>query len=269
MTDLKRILYVSQEIAPYLPASKLATSTQHLPQQMLEAGIEVRTFMPKYGFVNERRNQLHEVIRLSGINITIDDTDHPLILKVATLQPARLQVYFVFNDDYFNKNIVKQLETASDPAQNDERCIFFAHSVLETVKKLRWVPDVIHCAGWITAVLTAYLRYIYRNDPAFSQAKVVYSIYDNDLTAPLGDRTAEKLRQAGLPAACLKSFKGREVGYDDLTRLAIGCSDAVVVRTAAAPQELLDYIRMQGKPLLVSTGDEVDAAQMAEFYRSL
>ena len=172
--DFNKVLFVSQEISPYLPASKLAKSCENLPQQIQEAGYEVRTFMPKYGCINERRNQLHEVIRLSGVNVIIDDTDHPLVIKVATLQPARLQVYFIFNDDYFSKNVTKDLEINTSPEDNDERSIFFVRSVLETVKKLRWVPDVIHCAGWITALTTAYLKNVYNEDPAFRDAKVVY-----------------------------------------------------------------------------------------------
>lgn len=163
----------------------MAVLGRDLPQSIQEKGLEVRTFMPKYGFVNERRNQLHEVIRLSGMNLIIDDTDHPLIIKVATLQPARMQVYFIFNEDYFSHNITKQLETESSPEDNDERSMFFVRGVLETVKKLRWNPEVIHCIGWITALLPLYIKHYYNDDPAFSESKVVYSLFDNDFEQPL------------------------------------------------------------------------------------
>ena len=147
--DVSKILFINQEIFPYLPESFLSTLANKLPQGIQEKGFEVRTFMPKYGYINERRNQLHEVIRLSGMNLIIDDTDHPLIIKVATLLPARMQVYFIYNDDYFQHGSVKELETISSPSENDERSMFFVRGSLETVKKLRWIPDVVHCQGWI------------------------------------------------------------------------------------------------------------------------
>ena len=163
--DVNKVLYISQEIAPYLPETPMALLGRDLPQGILETGAEVRTFMPKYGSINERRNQLHEVIRLSGMNLIIDDTDHPLIIKVATLQPSRMQVYFIYNDDYFAHNLTKELETVSSPADNDERSIFFVRGVIETVRKLRWDPNIIHCNGWITALAPLYIRQNYNDDP--------------------------------------------------------------------------------------------------------
>ena len=154
----KKLLYISQEIAPYLPDSPLALFGRDLPQKVQEKGFEVRTFMPKYGCINERRNQLHEVIRLSGMNIIIDDSDHPLIIKVATLQPSRMQVYFIDNDDYFQRAGAKELETVSSPGDNDERMMFFARGIIETVKKLRWDPAVIHCTGWISTLVPMYVK---------------------------------------------------------------------------------------------------------------
>ncbi|MDY6259117.1 MAG: glycogen/starch synthase, partial [Bacteroidales bacterium] len=179
--DVNKVLFISQEIAPYLPETPMATMSRDLSQAVQEKGIEVRTFMPKYGFINERRNQLHEVIRLSGMNLIIDDTDHPLIIKVATLQPAHMQVYFIFNEDYFARNITKQLETVTSPEDNDERSIFFVRGTLETVKKLRWVPSVIHCAGMISALAPLYIKDYYADDPSYRDTKVVFSIFDDDL----------------------------------------------------------------------------------------
>lgn len=267
--DFNKVLYVSQEISPYLPASKLAKSCEYLPQQIQEAGYEVRTFMPKYGFINERRNQLHEVIRLSGVNIIIDDTDHPLVIKVATLQPARLQVYFIFNDDYFAKNITKDLEINTSPDDNDERSIFFVRSVLETVKKLRWVPDVIHCAGWITALTSVYLKNVYNEDPTFRDAKVVFSIYDNDLVAPMDVRMAEKLAADGVSEANTADIMGKAVDYKDLVKLAITNSDGIIQRCETLDPELEQYIKDSGKPFIPYTADEIDPQSLIDFYKLL
>ena len=267
--DFNKVLYVSQEISPYLPASKLAKSCEYLPQQIQEAGYEVRTFMPKYGFINERRNQLHEVIRLSGVNIIIDDTDHPLVIKVATLQPARLQVYFIFNDDYFAKNITKDLEINTSPDDNDERSIFFVRSVLETVKKLRWVPDVIHCAGWITALTSVYLKNVYNEEPTFRDAKVVFSIYDNDLVAPMDVRMAEKLAADGVSEANTADIMGKAVDYKDLVKLAIANSDGIIQRCETLDPELEQYIKDSGKPFIPYTADEIDPQSLIDFYKLL
>ena len=174
--EVNKVLFISQEISPYLPETPMAVMSRELPQAVQESGLEVRTFMPKYGFINERRNQLHEVIRLSGMNISIDDTDHPLIIKVATLQPVRMQVYFIFNEDYFHKSICKELETVSSPTDNDERSIFFVRGTLETVKKLRWVPEVIHCTGLISALAPLYIKDFYADDPSYQEAKVVFTL---------------------------------------------------------------------------------------------
>ena len=267
--DFNKVLFVSQEISPYLPASTLAKSCENLPQQIQEAGYEVRTFMPKYGCINERRNQLHEVIRLSGVNVIIDDTDHPLVIKVATLQPARLQVYFIFNDDYFSKNVTKDLEINTSPEDNDERSIFFVRSVLETVKKLRWVPDVIHCAGWITALTTAYLKNVYNEDPAFRDAKVVYSIYDNDLAQAMDVRMGEKLAADGISEANTAPIMGKAVDYIDLMKIAIDNSDGVMQRCETLSPELEQYIKDSGKPFMACTGEALDPQSVIDFYKSL
>lgn len=268
--DFNKVLFVSQEISPYLPQSTLATAGQFLPQRVQEAGYEVRTFMPKYGCINERRNQLHEVIRLSGVNLEIDDTDHPLIIKVATLQPARLQVYFVFNDDYFSRNLCKTLETATSPDDNDERSIFFVRGVFETVKKLRWNPDIVHCAGWISALTTVYLKKVYNKDPSFRDTKIVYSIYGNDMPAPLDARMAEKMQADGVDAETLKDIAGKPVDYAALTKLAIANSDGVIQRCEDLDPEILQFIKDSGKPFLPYDGNtEVNAPAYIDFYKSL
>ena len=175
-----RILFVSSEIHPYLEMDEQSKIARFLPQGIQERGKEIRTFMPKFGCINERRNQLHEVIRLSGMNLIIDDSDHPLIIKVASIQAARMQVYFIDNEEYFQR---KQTFRDADNkffADNDDRSIFFCRGVLETVKKLGWAPDIIHCHGWMTALLPLFIKTSYKDDPMFHNSKVVYSLYNDE-----------------------------------------------------------------------------------------
>ncbi|MCW8940509.1 MAG: glycogen/starch synthase, partial [Flavobacteriales bacterium] len=158
----KKVLFISQEISPYLEESELANIGRHLPQGIQEKGKEIRTFMPKFGCINERRNQLHEVIRLSGMNLIIDDNDHPLIIKVGSIQQARLQVYFIDSEDFFDrKAMLHDTKSGKLFEDNDERAIFFARGVLETVKKLGWVPDIVHCHGWMTSLVPLYIKTSY------------------------------------------------------------------------------------------------------------
>ena len=173
----KKVLFITQEMTPYVPESPVALDGRKMPQALQELGCEIRTFMPRWGIINERRNQLHEVIRLSGMNIIIDDTDHPLIIKVASIQAARMQVYFIDNDDYFHKRAMFADESGKEYDDNIERAVFYARGVLETVKKLRWCPDVIYCQGWMSAVVPFYIKTAYREEPPFAAAKVVSSLY--------------------------------------------------------------------------------------------
>src|SRR5574344_2693034 len=193
MTEAKRILFVSSEIYPFLPQSEMAFVSRYLPQAIQESGGEIRSFMPRYGCINERRNQLHEVIRLSGMNIIIREIDRPLIIKVASISAARMQVYFIDNEDYFQR---KQIDFDAEGRffeDNDERAIFFARGVLETVKKLRWAPDIIHCQGWITQILPLYLKKMYKDDPIFANSKIVLSLYD-DMPEKLDEEIARLVK---------------------------------------------------------------------------
>ncbi len=267
--DVNKVLYISQEITPYLPADELSTFGRMLPQTIQDFGIEVRTFMPRFGAINERRNQLHEVIRLSGKNIVIDDTDHPLIIKVATLQPSRMQVYFIDNDDYFLRHSAEGLETDTHAADNDERAIFFVHGVLETAKKLRWIPSVIHCTGWITALTPLYLRTIYADDPSFAGAKIVYSLFNAPFEGTLDERMVDKLSQDGIPAEILDKLGDQPIDYKTLNMLAIDQADAVAVSSPGVDDELIEYARKSGKPLLEYPGEEEYTKAYNDFYRSL
>lgn len=188
----KRILYVCQEIKPYLVESDMASLCRALSQGMQERGNEIRTFMPRYGCINEYRNQLHEVIRLSGMNLIIDDNDHQLIIKVASIPSARVQIYFIDNDDCFARKAALTDADGKPFDDNDERAIFFARGVLETVKKLRWQPDIVHCHGWFSSVVPIYLRHVFADDPIFKNVKIVVSLYDDAFEGELNPQMRKK-----------------------------------------------------------------------------
>lgn len=270
MNERRKVLYISQEIAPYLPESPLAMAGRSLAQSAQDNGYEVRTFMPKYGAINERRNQLHEVIRLSGMNVIIDDADHPLIIKVATLQPSRMQVYFIDNDDYFHFSPDKTLETQSSAADNDERIMFFARGVIETVKKLRWNPAIVHCLGWTSALVPLYLKRTYAEDPTFANSKTVYALRSESFEGTLDPRFAEKLKLNDISDADISVFGSSDVDFNALNRLAIDFADAITIASPDVDPALIDYARKSGKPVL----DFIDEPQAfldayAQFYKSL
>lgn len=268
--DVNKVLFISQEITPYLAPDSLSTFCRDLPQGIQEKGIEVRTFMPRYGSINERRNQLHEVIRLSGMNIIIDDTDHPLVIKVATLQPSRMQVYFIDNDDYFLRHSSDGLETISLFDENDERSIFFVRGVLETVKKLRWIPSLIHCTGWLTALAPLFLKKLYADDPSFSDVKIVYSVFNQPFPGELNSDMARKVSDPALSAEDLHHLTDGPIDFIALNKLGMDFADAICLSSPDVPQQLVDYAHASGKPLLEYPGDaEGFAAAYKEFYLSL
>src|SRR5436190_7530316 len=179
-----KVLFVSQEITPFLELTEISKIARYLPQGIQERGKEIRTFMRRFGLINERRNQLHEVIRLSGMNLIIDDSDHPLIIKVASIQAARMQVYFIDNEEYFQRKQIYRDAAGTFFPDNDDRAIFFGRGVLETVKKLGWSPDIIHCHGWMTALVPLLIKTSYKDDPMFHNSKVVYSLYNDQFSEP-------------------------------------------------------------------------------------
>lgn len=269
MNSKQKVLYISQEVTPYLPETHMGHLCQYIPHRVQEEGFEVRTFMPKYGCINERRNQLHEVIRLSGLNIPVDDNDHPLIIKVATLQSSRMQVYFIDNDDYFRHHAVSDLEIRETPEENDERLIFFVRGVMETAKKLRWEPARIHCSGWVTALAPLYLKKAYADDPTIGRAKVVFSLFNDAFDGTLDPRFQEKLRMDGFSEEETAVLGTAPVDWLALNKLAIDYADGVVVASEDVPAELLEYAKASGKPMLESWADEVEGAPMVEFYNTL
>jgi starch synthase len=226
----------------------MSKKSRYLPQGIQERGKEIRTFMPRYGNVNERRNQLHEVIRLSGMNLIIDDTDHPLIIKVASIQSARMQVYFIDNEDYFQRKQLLKDAKGNEFADNDERAIFFARGVLETVIKLRWAPDLIHCHGWLTSLVPLYIKKSYNDDPLFVNSKVVYSVYNDDFKKPLDAMFRNKLRMDGITDDDTKAVD--DPTFVNVSRLAIDYSDAVIQGSPKINTEVNEYIETSGKLFL-------------------
>ncbi|HIU54393.1 MAG TPA: glycogen/starch synthase [Candidatus Gallibacteroides avistercoris] len=266
MTKATKVLFIAQEITPYLPDSEIATLCRNLPQGIQERGHEIRTFMPKYGNINERRNQLHEVIRLSGMNLIINDTDHPLIIKVASIQSARMQVYFIDNDDYFQRKQVLTDDNGNEFEDNDERSIFFVRGVMETVKKLRWAPDIIHCHGWLTALAPLYIKKAYAEDPSFRNSKIIYSTYDNGFQVPYGEDFAEKIQLEGVEPEDVAAITGKPVDFETLTKLAIDFSDGVIQGSQHINNEILSYVQGKNIPFLPYQSADTYIAAYDHFY---
>jgi starch synthase len=262
--EAKKVLFIFQEITPYLPESEISNIGRNLPQGIQEHGKEIRTFMPKYGCINERRNQLHEVIRLSGMNLIIDDTDHPLIIKVASIQTVRLQVYFIDNEDFFQR---KSIVTDADGVEfmdNDERAIFFARGVLETVKKLRWSPDIIHCHGWMTSVVPVLVKKSYSDDPFFQHSKVVYSSYDNGFKNDFRPLFREKILMPGIKPEDLNLVD--TPSFVNVSKLAVNYSDAVIQGSPSIDEEIKSFITAEGKPFLSYRDPENYIDAYNQFY---
>ena len=237
--DKKRILYVSQEIHPYLPESEISKASLALPKKMNEMGHEVRVFMPRFGLINERRHQLHEVIRLSGINIIVNDMDQPLIIKVASVPQARMQVYFIDNEEYFRRKATIYDEDHNLYEDNDERTLFFGKGVIETVKKLGWKPDIIHIHGWMTCALPLYLKQFEMDDPLFADAKIVFSSYNNGFEGNFGTNLYEGLEFDGVDEEAMQHYE--EASFENLSKAAVQFSDAVVKASPDTPDEIMEY----------------------------
>ena len=262
----KKILFINQEITPYVPETEMSVMGKALPQAMQEKSHEIRTFMPKWGNINERRGQLHEVIRLSGMNLIINDTDHPLIIKVASIQQAKVQVYFIDNEDYFSKRQMEKDELGNDYPDNGERAIFFARGVLETVKKLRWVPDIIHCQGWMSAVVPLYIKTAYHDEPSFASTKVITSLFPNTLNKNLGENFKKCVEFRDAKAELLVSYKDN-FDFEEMSKLAIDYSDGVVLAAANVDKQLEQYAIDKHIPVLGYQEDFADAYE--DFYNQI
>lgn len=264
-----KIIFVSQEIAPYLKVSDNARLGRELPKNIQDKGYEVRTFMPDFGDVNERRNQLHEVIRLSGVSIVIGDNDHPLVVKVASMQPSRIQVYFIDNDDYFQKLDTDSDSFGSNRADNDERMIFYAHGTMITAKKLQWEPDIIHVSGWMSALIPLYVKRLFADGPSFHRTKVIYSVMPETEIAPLDEKFFDKLRVEGVKKNDLKSFLDMPRDNKLLHSMAIQWADGVVFRGVEPDPDLVARCEATSTPWIQLDMEEPHGAELDEFYKSL
>lgn len=262
-----KILFVAQEIMPYLPETGISHLCRYLPQGIQERGWEIRAFMPRFGCINERRNQLHEVIRLSGMNLIIDDTDHPLVIKVASIQPARMQVYFIDNEDFFSRKFTFS-EKGNEFDDNDERAIFFTRGVIETVKKLGWAPDVIHCHGWFTSLIPFYMRNIYAQDPLFenNNYKVVYSVYDDYFTKPLTGLAKRLNDEAKFDSEPNLPTEG---SWESLTKFAIDNADGIIYGAKDLNPNIKDYVENGNKHFLKYQDEDSYIDRYNDFYKKL
>ncbi len=262
-----KVLTISQSISPFMDVpEEMARVSRQLPQGILDRGNEIRVFMPKWGCINERRHQLHEVIRLSGMNLIINDTDHALLIKVASVPSARMQVYFIDNEEYFKRKADTHTPEGTFYPDNDERALFFGRGVLETVRKLGWVPDIIHCHGWMTAFVPLYIRHYFADDPHFENAKLVFSVYDQKPEA-LDKELAKKLVMEGFNKDLLKGLV--KPTTDDLIKFAMGMSDAVVKASPKLSKGLETALKAADKPVMPYAGETEQVTAHADFYLSV
>ncbi len=262
----KRVLFVNSEITPYLPETEISKIGRYLPQGIQERKKEIRSFMPRYGCINERKNQLHEVIRLSGMNIIINDVDRPLVIKVASISAARMQVYFIDNEDYFHRKSIYCDDNGNFFEDNCERAIFFARGVLETVKKLRWAPDIIHCQGWISHVLPLYLKKAYIDDPIFSNSKVVLSLYNDTPGVEFPADFKDKILFGGVTESDVTLLE--QPTGTNLARLAASWSDGVIVGAGDVDNDLVQFCKESGLPVLDYNGEAIESGSYIEDYNS-
>ncbi len=263
----KRILYVAPAIYPYLPESYISNLCRFLPQHIQEKENEIRTFMPRFGCINERKNLLHEVIRLSGQNIIIEETDHPLIIKVASLQAVRMQIYFIDSEDFFKRKQIFTDEEGNFFPDNDSRILFFAKGVIETIKKLGWTPDIVHCHGWISSLVPIFIKTCFNDHPVFQDALIISSFYNDYFEDNLSPSFANKLKLTGIPEEGLEHLQNPN--YDTLVKMAIDYSDGVVFGHSDVKPTVAEYLKNNDRLCMhhPEEGDYVDAYD--EFYEKL
>ncbi|MCH7523680.1 MAG: glycogen/starch synthase [Bacteroidetes bacterium] len=262
----KKILYVSSEVVPYLPETEISSMSFEAPRMVNKQGGQIRIFMPRYGNINERRHQLHEVIRLSGINLVINDLDMPLIIKVASIPKERIQVYFIDSEEYFKRKATLTDEDGKLFLDNDERSIFFAKGVIETVKKLNWAPDIIHVHGWLASLLPLYLKEYYKDEPLFASSKIVTSLYNQSFDGALNKDMINKIKFDNLADDAIEIL--RNPTYNNIMKVAVDYSDALIIGSEEIPTELQDYLNNCEKPVLEYHNPETFAEAYTEFYNT-
>ncbi|MGL2962836.1 glycogen/starch synthase [Flavobacterium sp. RSB2_4_14] len=263
----KRILYVSSEVVPYLAENEVSLLSYDVPKMINDQGGQIRIFMPRYGNINERRHQLHEVIRLSGMNLVVNDLDMPLIIKVASIPKERIQVYFIDNDEYFKRKATFSDEDGVMYPDNDERAIFFAKGVVETVKKLNWVPDIIHVHGWMASLLPIYMKHYYKDEALFSDTKIVTSVYGQSFEGSLNTEMINKIKFDNIPHDSIKELE--VPNYENLITAAVNHSDGIIVASENVTPSLTKYIESSGKPFLPFASKEKFSEAYTNFYKAL
>lgn len=264
MEKAKKILFLTQEIEPYVSETPLSSISRNLIPAVQETGREIRIFTPKWGHINERRNQLHEVIRLSGMNLIIDDTDHQLIIKVASINSARIQVYFIDNDDFMKNRLLLTDDKGKLYKDNVERAMFFARGSLETVKKLRWTPQVVHCQGFMSSLAPYLLKLAYYDEPSFRESKIVYTPTTDMPEAPLPKNFDGILSYREANKSALATL-GELSALDDLNRIGMFMSDGVVLNE---PNERFERMaREMGKPVVVLDPENIVSAPTSLYDR--
>lgn len=262
----KKILFVSSELVPYLPENEVSLMSYEAPRMVNSNGGQIRIFMPRYGNINERRHQLHEVIRLSGMNLVINDMDMPLIIKVASIPKERIQVYFIDNEEYFKRKATFTDENGELFPDNDERAIFFAKGVVETVKKLNWAPDIIHVHGWMASLLPLYLRKVYADEPLFADSKIVTSIYGVGFDGHLDKNLSAKIAYDKIGDDNLTGLDNPT--YNNLLKVAVDHSDAVILAAEDIPDDLTEYVANLKKPVLPYVPLQEFEEAYANFYNT-
>jgi starch synthase len=262
----KRILYVSSEVVPYLAENEVSLMSYDVPKMINDQGCQIRIFMPRYGNINERRHQLHEVIRLSGMNLVVNDLDMPLIIKVASIPKERIQVYFIDNDEYFKRKATFTDEEGVLYPDNDERAIFFAKGVVETVKKLNWVPDIIHVHGWLAGMLPVYMKHYYKDEALFAQTKIVTSVYGQGFEGTLDLGMINKVKFDEIPGDAIAELQTPD--YENLVKVAVNHSDAVIIASENVSPSLTKFIESSGKPFLPFAPKEKFAEAYTSFYKN-
>jgi starch synthase len=262
----KRILYVSSEVVPYLAENEVSLMSYDVPKMVNDQGGQIRIFMPRYGNINERRHQLHEVIRLSGMNLVVNDMDMPLIIKVASIPKERIQVYFIDNDEYFKRKATFTDEDGVLFPDNDERAIFFAKGVVETVKKLNWVPDIIHVHGWMAALLPIYMKHYYKNDALFANTKIVTSVYAQSFEGVLDHEMINKVKFDGIPADAILDLENPS--YENILKASILHSDAIIIGSENLSSSLTKFIESSNKPFLPFASKDKFAEVYTSFYKN-
>jgi starch synthase len=262
----KRILYVSSEVIPYVPETETASTAFIVAKDAHSSGIQTRIFMPRFGVINERRHQLHEVIRLSGMNLIINDVDMPLIIKVASIPKERMQVYFIDNDEYFKRKAMFTDEDDQLFSDNDERMIFFAKGVIETVKKLNWAPDIIHIHGWMASLLPLYLKEFYKEEPLFTESKIISSIYNKGFEGVLNSDMTNKVKFDSINENKIKTIT--TPNHTNILKSAIENSDAIICGSETYSDDLTSFIESQEKPVLAFQEDDLKESYL-NFYADL